>query len=77
MANSERANLELAQKWVDKMGYNELVSFNSTNSAGPIYHTNVMMAIGSDVAVACLESVKDDKEREHLKVNQARSLIYI
>ena len=31
-----------------------------------IYHTNVMMAVGSDVAVLCSEAVADDKERRHL-----------
>jgi hypothetical protein len=35
----------------------------------PVYHTNVMMAIGTDVAVVCAESVTDDKERQHLLVS--------
>ena len=29
-------------------------------------HTNVMMAIGTDVAVVCLESVEDERERRRL-----------
>ncbi len=37
----------------------------------PIYHTNVMMALGEDFAVICLDSIDDKKERknviEHLK----------
>ena len=60
MAVSDRASIELGQKWVDEMGYNDLVHFTATNSEGPIYHTNVMMAIGSDVAVICLDSIKDE-----------------
>lgn len=41
--------------------------FTSTDAKGfPVYHTNVMMAIGTDVAVVCAESVPDDKERAHL-----------
>lgn len=45
----------------------ELVTFQATDSAGlPVYHTNVMMAIGTDFAVVCLESVADAKERQHL-----------
>jgi len=39
----------------------------------PVYHTNVMMAIGTDVAVVCGESVSDDKERQHLLVRTAGS----
>ena len=44
------------------------MTFHATDAAGlPVYHTNVMMAIGTDVAVVCLESVADDKERQHLR----------
>ncbi len=31
-----------------------------------VYHTNVMMAIGTGVAIVCAESVADAKERQHL-----------
>ena len=57
----------------------ELVTFTSTDAQGfPVYHTNVMMAIGTDVAVVCSESVPDERERERLlaalrKHHQARS----
>jgi len=45
----------------------ELVTFTSTDEAGfPVYHTNVMMAIGTDVAVVCAESVPEARERERL-----------
>lgn len=44
------------------------MTFRSTDKEKfPVYHTNVMMAIGSDVAVVCLESVEDEKERQHLR----------
>ncbi len=37
----------------------------------PIYHTNVMMALGEDFAIICLDSIDDKKERknvvDHLK----------
>lgn len=46
----------------------ELVTFNSSDTQGmSVYHTNVLMAIGTDVAVACLDSVTDARERQHLK----------
>lgn len=32
----------------------------------PIYHTNVMMAIGEDFAVICHESIDDKKERKNV-----------
>lgn len=66
VALSERAHPDLAQKWVEELGYRDLVTFRSNDAAGsPVYHTNVMMAIGTGVAVACLESITDDKERQH------------
>ena len=34
------------------------------DSAGTaVYHTNVMMCIGAQFAVVCLESIRDEKER--------------
>ena len=36
-----------------------MLAFHATDSAGrSIYHTNVMMAVGTTVAVVCLESVE-------------------
>jgi hypothetical protein len=55
---------------VTSLGYKDLVTFHSHDKRGkPVYHTNVMMAIGTDVAVVCGESVTDDKERQHLMVS--------
>ncbi len=63
----------LAEKWVEEMGYRELVAFHSTDATRlPVYHTNVMMAIGSDVAVVCLEAVAHPKERHHLLASLRR-----
>uniref|UniRef100_A0A061RZ36 Amidinotransferase n=1 Tax=Tetraselmis sp. GSL018 TaxID=582737 RepID=A0A061RZ36_9CHLO len=67
VALSERAHPRLAEKWVEAMGYRDLVTFHATDAEGhPVYHTNVMMAVGTDVAIVCAESVDDPVEREHL-----------
>ncbi|KXZ48175.1 hypothetical protein GPECTOR_30g271 [Gonium pectorale] len=64
---SERADRSLAEEWTQRMGYKELVAFRSTDLRGKsVYHTNVMMAIGTGVAIVCAESVQDAKERQHL-----------
>lgn len=65
---SQRADKELFDKFCEIMGY-EGVSFNSyqtlkDGSKYPIYHTNVMMAIGEKFAIICSESITDDVERE-------------
>lgn len=41
--------------------------FHAVGSEGtPVYHTNVMMALGTSVAIVCLESVKDSDEQQEL-----------
>ena len=67
VALSERAHPDLVTEWVETLGYKEAVTFHSTDKSGgtPVYHTNVMMAIGTSMAVVCLESIADDKERAH------------
>eukprot|EP00890_Picochlorum_soloecismus_P005996 jgi/Picsp_1/6398/NSC_03746-R1_amidinotransferase family protein len=80
VALSERADKGLAEDWVSSMGYRDLVTFHSSDGAGsPVYHTNVMMAIGTSVAVACLESIADDKERKHFveKLSKTHEIVDI
>ena len=70
---SERADLSIAEEWVKALGYKELVTFRSFDARKmAVYHTNVMMAIGTGVAVVCGESVVDVKERQHLFVRTHR-----
>ena len=66
VALSERADKDVAEEWVERLGYKDLVTFHSVDANGkPVYHTNVMMAVGTSVAVACLESIVDDAERKN------------
>jgi len=56
-ALSLRCNEDLASQWAEGFKY-ELVSFRTRTSEDddtPIYHTNVMLSIGSEMAVVCLE----------------------
>ena len=65
MAISGRSHFRLASRWASEMGY-QLYSFSSQVSE-PIYHTNVMISVGSGYVVACLECVECDQERKNLK----------
>ncbi|GHP07954.1 hypothetical protein PPROV_000669600 [Pycnococcus provasolii] len=68
---SKRADAGLANQWrdaVNKAARTEIVrrvvpfkSFDS--SGGLIYHTNVMMMVGSTYAIVCLEAIHDMAER--------------
>ncbi|KAL4856191.1 hypothetical protein ACK3TF_003331 [Chlorella vulgaris] len=80
VALSERADRRLAQEWVSQLGYKDMVAFTASDAAGnTVYHTNVMMAIGTDVAVVCLESVADEAERRNLqqKLSQTHTIVDI
>lgn len=64
---SERAHESLAQEWVQRLGYRDLVTFRSFDARGKsVYHTNVMMAVGTGVAIVCADSVTDAAERRRL-----------
>jgi len=64
---SERCSEKVAREWGRRMGY-EMVLFRSVDSQGRgVYHTNVMMSVGTTVSVVCLESVPNQAERENLK----------
>jgi hypothetical protein len=68
-ARSERTNPILINMFCQKMGYTAVVfsSFQYVNAQRqPIYHTNVMMSIGLDFAVVCLDSIDETQERNAL-----------
>ncbi len=66
---SERTNEDVLKVFCEKTGY-EAVTFTSYQTVDgkrlPIYHTNVMMALGEDYAIACLDSIDNAVERERL-----------
>lgn len=63
---SERATKEAIYDWCAAMDYSP-ITFNAHDQRGTaVYHTNVMLAIGTEVAVACLDSVKDPAEKSKL-----------
>ncbi len=61
---SPRTSEKVLADFCARMNYDAVV-FDATDKNGNlIYHTNVMMAVGNQVAIVCLESVKDDNERQ-------------
>jgi hypothetical protein len=58
---SPRTDAEVFGELCDELGY-EPVVFQATDAAGvPVYHTNVMLSIGSDFVVVCAESVVPER----------------
>lgn len=66
---SERTNVQLFSSLCKQLGYQSF-SFLSVDLSGfPIYHTNVVMSIGENYAVICLDSIENTIERN--MINQA------
>ena len=63
---SERLDKEAFTYWCDKMQFKP-ISFKSVDDkAQPIYHTNVMMCMGDQFVVICLDSIPNEKEKQML-----------
>ncbi|MCG2574954.1 arginine deiminase-related protein [Acinetobacter sp. ME22] len=66
VCRSTRSAELVGQEYSKLSGY-ELFWFNATDRNGKsIYHTNVMMSLGTRFAVVCLESIHDELERNQL-----------
>jgi hypothetical protein len=63
---SPRTDAEVLQNFCDYLGY-QPITFHATDSSGKaIYHTNVMMCIGSQYALICLDSITEETEKQAL-----------
>src|SRR5438094_8722739 len=64
---SNRSNPKVIQRFADDFSY-EPITFTSIDSNGqPIYHTNVMMAIGAAFAMVSLEMIRNKAERQQVR----------
>ncbi|WP_076379232.1 citrulline utilization hydrolase CtlX [Filimonas lacunae] len=69
---SPRTNERLFRTYCEQMNYTPVV-FHATDANGQqIYHTNVVMCIGSLFAVICLDAIPDEGERQYV-VEQLKS----
>lgn len=63
---SPRTDKEVLDVFCKESGFKPVL-FHAVDDTGmDIYHTNVLMCIGSGFVVICLESVKDELEKENL-----------
>jgi hypothetical protein len=61
---STRTHLDPLGDFAQRMGY-DVVAFQAVDSGGvPIYHTNVLMNVGEQVAVICDEAIPREDQRE-------------
>ena len=68
-ALSPRADEELFIEFCEDFEYTPVI-FSAYQQVGdkqvPIYHTNVMMALGEDFAIVCLDTITDKSERKNV-----------
>lgn len=63
---SVRTDEALLHELAQAIGY-RAVAFDAVDRQGqPIYHTNVMMALGTTFCVICLDTIADATERRHV-----------
>jgi len=74
-ALSPRADLTLLNKFCNDLGYTPIsfIAYQwSENKRLPIYHTNVLMAIGESFAIVCTSSI-DDLEEKNKVISELKS----
>jgi hypothetical protein len=62
--SSERTDVRLLDKYNVLMGTKSIVFHALDRNGKDIYHTNVMMALGEDFVVICLESIHDEVSKK-------------
>jgi hypothetical protein len=59
---SERTNLSVLEKYAATNGFQAIVFLATDKNGMPVYHTNVMMALGEDFCVLCEEAIEEEWE---------------
>lgn len=66
---SVRTDEEAFTAFANELGY-EAIGFVATDTNGiPYYHTNVIMTLGTEIAVICTESIENSEERKRVVEN--------
>lgn len=74
---SPRTHIELLNQFCSDFGY-QLVDFTARDSNGKlIYHTNVVMCVGEQFLVVCMECIPDLTEREKIRHSTSKPIIEI
>ncbi len=67
-ALSQRCDREVLEDYAERIDYERVVSFQTALPSGkPIYHTNVMMAVGEGFCVICDEVIPEFERRFVIK----------
>jgi len=71
-SESPRTDRRLVHEWAERMGLEPIV-FRATDARGrPIYHTNVVLSVGSEWAVVCADAI-DPLDRSEVLASLAET----
>ena len=59
---SERTSLSVLEKYAATNAFQAIVFLATDKNGMPVYHTNVMMAVGEDFCVLCEEAIEEEWE---------------
>ncbi|WGV98637.1 arginine deiminase-related protein [Vibrio sp. YMD68] len=78
-ALSQRCDREVLEEYAKRIGYNRVISFQTALESGqPVYHTNVMMAVGETFTVICDEVIPEFERRFVMKsLSKSKQVISI
>ncbi|WP_295898938.1 arginine deiminase-related protein [uncultured Vibrio sp.] len=78
-ALSQRCDREVLEEYAKRIGYHRVISFQTALQSGqPVYHTNVMMAIGENFSVICDEVIPEFERRFVIKsLSKSKQVISI
>ena len=63
---SERTHVEVLDKFSVLRNFNKVFFTSVDRNGAEIYHTNVMLTLGEDFALICMDSIKNEDERNAL-----------
>ena len=67
VARSFRSHEQAVDIVCGDLGYRPVKFATRDRRGAPIYHTNVMMSVGSTIAIVALDAIPDSDERENVK----------
>ncbi|MCK6264200.1 arginine deiminase-related protein [Vibrio sp. ZSDE26] len=78
-ALSQRCDREVLEEYAKRIGYHRVISFQTALESGhPVYHTNVMMAVGESFSVICDEVIPEFERRFVIKsLSKSKQVISI
>lgn len=63
---SPRTHEDVVREWAKATGYDYFLFDSEDDNGTAVYHTNVMMHIGTRIAIVCLDSVRNIDQRKQL-----------